>query len=203
MVDLWVFLPACLALNLAVGPNNLLSVTYGAQRGVGFATIAGTARLAAFAPMIAASALGLGALLSVSAVAFGVLKVVGAAYLIYLGVRLLLNARPGSVMTAEPISLRAALRAEGTVAISNPKAILIFTVFFPQFVDVDRYWLSYLLVAVLFLMLEVVAIAVYGTVGRAAGIFAARRLHWLQRASGVGMMVFGGLMLVARQPDRL
>lgn len=205
MTDLWLFLPACFALNLTFGPSNLLSVTFGAQQGVGFAVAAGTARLAAFAPMILASALGLGALLSVSAVAFGVLKVVGAAYLIYLGVRLLMDAaRPKDLGGAPaPMPLRAALRSEGTVALTNPKAILIFTVFLPQFVNVDRYWSSYTVVGVSFLVLEVLAIATYAALGRLARTFAATRLHWLQRASGVGMILFGALMLVARQPVEL
>src|SRR5690606_34129682 len=52
VTDLWLFLPACFALNLTFGPSNLLSVTFGAQQGVGFAVVAGAARLAAFAPMI-------------------------------------------------------------------------------------------------------------------------------------------------------
>lgn len=205
MIDLWLFLPACFALNLTFGPSNLLSVTFGAQQGVGFATVAGTARLAAFVPMILASALGLGALLSVSALAFSVLKVLGAAYLIYLGVRLLIDgAKPKRLgETTEPMSLRRALRSEGTVALTNPKAILIFTVFFPQFVNVDRYWSSYAVVGLLFLVLETVAIATYAALGRLARTFAANRLHWLQRASGVGMMLFGGLMLFARQPAKL
>ncbi|MBE7325094.1 LysE family translocator [Nocardioides sp. Y6] len=204
MTDLWLFLPACFALNLTFGPSNLLSVTFGAQQGVGFAVVAGTARLVAFAPMILASALGLGALLSVSAVAFGVLKVLGAAYLIYLGVRLLIDAKPKDLgETTAPMSLRAALRSEGTVALTNPKAILIFTVFLPQFVNVDRYWSSYAVVGLSFLVLEVAAIATYAALGRLARTFAATRLHWLQRASGVGMILFGGLMVFARQPAEL
>lgn len=201
MVDLLVFIPACFVLNLAFGPNNLLSVTYGAQQGVGFAVAASTARLAAFALMIALSALGLGALLSVSAVAFTILKIVGALYLLYLGVRLLLGrSRVDDPSGAEPQTLRGALRSEGLIALGNPKAILIFAAFFPQFVDVGRYWLSYLILATVFLILEVVAILCYAVIGRLAGTFAATRLHWLRRASGAGMIAFGGLLLLAKSP---
>lgn len=204
MIDLWVFLPACFALNLAFGPNNLLSVTYGAQKGVGFATLAGTGRLAVFVPMIVASALGLGTLLSVSAVAFNILKIIGAAYLIYLGVRMLLSgARPKPLEeSAGALTLRQALRTESMLALSNPKAILIFAAFFPQFVDVNNYWLSYLVIGAIFLMLEAVAIALYSTLGRAARSFTAKHMHWLQRGSGIGMMIFGGLLLFTRQPAR-
>ncbi len=198
------FIPACFALNMAFGPNNLLSVTYGAQRGIGFASLAGTARIAAFAPMIIVSALGLGFLLSVSAVAFNVLKVIGAVYLVYLGIRLLLSsAHPESVTEVRSLRLKDALRAEAAVALSNPKAILIFAAFFPQFVDAQNYWLSYAILGGLFLPLEAVAILAYGALGRLALKFAAKRLHWLQRGSGVGMITFGGLLLFAKQPSQV
>ena len=73
------FLPACFALNMAFGPNNLLSVGNGARHGVGIAVRASTGRLAAFALMIAVAGVGLGALLMASEVAFGLLKWIGAA----------------------------------------------------------------------------------------------------------------------------
>lgn len=203
MIDFLLFIPACFALNLAFGPNSLLSVTYGAQQGIGFALVASVARLSAFAVMIAASALGLGILLSASTVAFTALKLVGAAYLVYLGVRLLLS-KPRSAIadrSAASVTLGRAMRSDGMVALSNPKAILIFAAFFPQFVNVDHYWLSYAVVAGLFLVLEVVAILVYATIGRLARTFATRNAHWFQRCSGVGMIVFGGLLMFARQPE--
>jgi len=88
-MDWLVFLPACLALNLAFGPNNLLSLTHGATHGVSFAMGAGFGRLMAFAPMIAISAVGLGVILQTSAIVFTVMKAAGDAYLIWLGIRLL------------------------------------------------------------------------------------------------------------------
>lgn len=204
MVDLTLFLPACFALNLAFGPNNLLSVNYGAQRGVWFSALAGTGRLLAFIPMILASALGLGALLSLSAVAFTILKIVGALYLIYLGVRLLMSgAKPGySADEARLVTFKKAMRSEATVALSNPKAILIFAAFFPQFVNVQHYWSSYAILAALFLLLEGIAIVIYATIGSFARSFAAKKMHWFQRGSGIGMILFGGLLLLAKQPAR-
>ena len=66
-MDLAFFLPACFALNLTFGPSNLLALTHGAQTGIRFAFTAALARLAVFAPMIAASALGLGLLIGLPA----------------------------------------------------------------------------------------------------------------------------------------
>ncbi|EPO7629461.1 LysE family translocator [Pseudomonas aeruginosa] len=103
MIDLLVFLPACFALNLAFGPNNLVAMTHGAQKGVGFSFMASTARLAVFVPMIAASALGLGMLLSASALVFNVIKIVGAAYLVWMGIKLLRTTSGSTNLNADAI----------------------------------------------------------------------------------------------------
>ncbi|WP_375002989.1 LysE family translocator [Aeromicrobium sp. CTD01-1L150] len=203
MLDLALFVPACFALNLAFGPNNLLSVTHGVRRGVGFAATAGLARVAVFAPMILVSALGLGFLLATSATLFTAVKVLGALYLIYLGIGLL---RSGSSHRSERVpgtlTLRTAMRREAVVAISNPKAILIFAAFFPQFVDPGSYWLSYAVMAAVFLPLEVVAICLYSALGRFAKTVASSRMHWFDRVSGLGMITFGVLLLFSKQPAR-
>lgn len=202
MIDLLVFLPACFALNLAFGPNNLLALTHGAQSGIGFAVGASMARLAVFVPMIAASALGLGVLLSTSAVLFGAVKVVGALYLIWMGIKLLRTSPAAAGMGPVAPTFPQAVRREAFSAASNPKAILIFAAFFPQFVDTSAYWQSYATLGVIFLMLEACAITIYASAGRFAAGFASSRLHWFQRVSGGGMIAFGILLLFSRQPGR-
>lgn len=201
-MDLAFFIPACFALNLTFGPSNLLALTHGAERGIRFATLAALARLAVFAPMIAASALGLGLLLTVSAAAFTAVKLAGAAYLVWLGIKLL-RTRPDNHALARPApSLARAARREGLVALGNPKAILIFAAFFPQFVRPESYWPDYALLGGLFLALEACAVTAYATAGRFAARLAASRMHWLQRASGATMVGFGLLLLLARAPAR-
>jgi len=202
-VDLLAFVPACLALNLALGPSNLLSITYGAQRSIGFAFCAGLARIAAFIPMIAASALGLGLLLQTSAFAFNVLKTLGAGYLIYLGIRLLFSRRTSApVATIGTVTLPQALRVECLAALSNPKAILVFAAFFPHFIDQRHYVTSYLVIGAVFLALEMVAIIFYATLGRVTLTLAGGRVHWLQRASGVAMITFGVILAFIQHPAR-
>ncbi len=205
MIDLLVFVPACFALNMAFGPNNLLALNHGAQSGVSLAFRAALARLLAFVLMITISALGMGILLSASATVFTALKLAGAAYLIWLGWRLL---KSSSKMQATAIAhgfatVGEAFRREGLVAIGNPKAILIFAAFFPQFVNVDSYAASYVALGAIFIALEVVAILIYAMIGRYAARFAASRLHWFQRASGMGMIVFGFLLLLTRRPPQV
>ena len=89
---------------------------------------------------VAAAALGLSALLVSSALAFSVLKYAGALYLVYLGVRNLVQARRGLQDMAAPE--RASLTrifAQGVlVNVLNPKTALFFLAFLPQFVDVEK-----------------------------------------------------------------
>ncbi len=204
LADYLFFLPACFALNLAFGPNNLLSVTIGARQGVAAAMLAGIGRLVAFAPIIAATGLGMGALLAASELAFTALKFVGAAYLVWLGIRLLRAPAPvgDAGLPTAPRPVRALARQEFLVAIGNPKAILIFTAFLPQFVRPDAYAQSYVVVGATFLVLEIAAIALYAAFGARLGRLAARgaALRWFNRASGAMMVGFGLLLAAARRP---
>lgn len=204
MIDWLFFIPACFALNLAFGPNNLLAMTHGAKSGVGFAQTAAIGRLIAFMPMIALSALGLGVILTTSALVFNVVKIIGAAYLIWLGISLWRSAKTLETagFDAPPVTITQALKSEALVALSNPKAILIFAAFFPQFISVDAYWQSYALLGAAFLALEAIAICAYATFGKLASSFAAGRLPTLQRLSGGTMFLFGVLLLISPQPGR-
>jgi len=200
---LLLFVPACFALNMAFGPNNLLSLTYGLQEGVRTAVMASSGRLAAFAAMIVLTALGVGAVLAASEAAFVVLKFAGAAYLIWLGIRIL---RGGVAIDAPEAagrrrSLKVLVLQEFWTAIGNPKAILIFTAFLPQFVEPGAYWLSFAVLGAVFLALEVVAVFLYSVLGhrlnrlsRNGNVFG-----WLNRLSGATMIGFGVALLFTRK----
>ena len=201
MPDLAIFLPACFALNLAFGPSNLVAMTHAATVGPGFAIRAGFGRLLVFAPMIALSAAGLGLLLAASAAAFTVLKLAGAAYLIWLGIRILRSRGPATgLVTAAPPSFRTAFLREMATAASNPKAMLIFAAFFPQFAVPDAYWQSYAVMGGIFLAFEWVVIGLYAGLAAVMARSATPRLGLVQRTSGATMVIFGALMLLARRP---
>lgn len=204
MIDWLIFIPACFALNLAFGPNNLLAMTHGAKEGVAFSQKAALGRLLIFVPMIVASALGLGVILSTSAALFALIKFVGAAYLIWVGVSLWRSARrvDSDMLNTIPVSLRRAFRAEALVALSNPKAIIIFAAFFPQFVDLNSYWESYAVLGLAFLIMEAVAILIYASAGHYFLKLASEKLPVLQSASGIAMCAFGVLLLLSPQPTR-
>lgn len=202
---LLVFIPACFALNMTFGPSNLLALTNGLREGVGRAATAALGRMVAYATLIAITGVGLGALLATSAAAFSVVKWAGAAYLVWLGVKIM---RSKSTLTqADPAAtprrpLASLARQEFIVGISNPKAIVIFTAFFPQFVDAERYMASFALLGGLFLLFEMCAVAAYAYAGRHLGRFARhpRAGDWLNRTSGGMMIGFGLLLALARRP---
>ncbi|MEA3122273.1 MAG: hypothetical protein QOH33_1846 [Paraburkholderia sp.] len=205
----WLFLPACFAINMALGPNNVLSVSNGARNGVRCAILVAFGRLLAFAAMIAIAGLGLGALLLASGTLFTLLKFGGAAYLVWIGIKLLrsgpalLSHTPedaGSDRTSN--KLRRLAKQEFLVAAGNPKAILVFTAFFPQFVDRSAYATSFVVLGATFLMLELVAIAIYAVIGARLGALAngAGGFRWFNRVSGAIMIGFGLLLAFSRRP---
>lgn len=164
---LLLFVPACFALNLAPGPNNLLSVSNATRYGFGASCGAGLGRLAAFAGMIALAASGLAAVLHASETLFYAIKVGGALYLFWLALQLW---RAGPAQEAAGDEGQGGFwrlaRQEFLVAAGNPKAILIFTAFLPQFVDPARPMApQFMLLGALFLVLEMVAIALYAAIG--------------------------------------
>jgi len=205
----WLFLPACFAINMALGPNNVLSISNGARNGVRCAVLVAFGRLLAFAVMIAIAGLGLGALLLASATLFTAMKFGGAAYLVWIGIKLF---RSGATLLARPTersvdgrtsgNLRQLTKQEFIVAAGNPKAILVFTAFFPQFVDRSAYATSFTVLGATFLVLELVAISVYAVIGARLGtlVSSSRGLRWFNRVSGSTMIGFGLLLAFLRRP---
>jgi len=163
------FLPACFALNLAPGPNNLLSISNATRYGWGSSCLAGLGRLLAFALMIALASAGLAVVLQTSEAIFQAIKVGGGVYLLYLAYRLwradvAAECTPSGRVTC---NLWGLARQEFFVAAGNPKAILIFTAFLPQFIDpVQEVGRQLALLGALFLVLEAVAIGLYAYMGR-------------------------------------
>jgi threonine/homoserine/homoserine lactone efflux protein len=203
MIDYLIYIPACFAINMAFGPNNLLALTHGAQVNLGFALAASLGRLLAFIPMIAVSALGLGIILSASTIFFTLIKIAGAGYLIWLGIKLWRTSfdMESASLAKQTVSLTTAFKREALIALGNPKAILVFAAFLPQFIDPENYVQTYSIVGGLFVVLEVGAIAIYAAIGQFAARRATQKMHLFQRASGGGMIVFGALLLLVKAPN--
>ena len=170
------FIPACFALNMTPGPNNLLALANGKHYGVRTACYASIGRLLAFAGMIALAAVGLATVLYTSEKLFLLIKVAGGLYLLWLAYQLWsAESRPSDSGAATGRGVLHLGRQEFFLAVGNPKAILIFTAFLPQFVDpAGNVGEQFFLLGALFLILEWVAISGYACIGKVLG-------HWFSR----------------------
>ena len=135
-----IYLLAATGLSLSPGPNGLLALTHGALHGRRKAlyTIFGGA--AGFVAVIALSMFGIGALLKASLVWLTVLKWVGGAYLVWLGIQVWRSPPIGfdARTAAEPRAGWSLFRQGALSALTNPKGILFFAAFLPQFIDPAR-----------------------------------------------------------------
>lgn len=142
-----------------------------------------------------AAAVGLSALLFSSATAFSVVKYLGAAYLVYLGVRKLFSNSTNMQETqVEPQSLRRIFSQGVTVAILNPKTALFFLAFLPQFVDRSKgqVGLQLLSLGCLFVAMAIVSDGMYALLASSAGQWLkSRRQVWLAEHYVVGLIYIG------------
>lgn len=151
------YLVAAFGLSLTPGPNSLLVLTHGALHGhrKTLFTVAGGA--IGFVALIALSMVGIGTLLKASASALTVLKLIGGLYLIWLGIQLwrapAIQLRPD----ASQVNTRGTeLFRQGLLtAVSNPKALLFYGAFMPQFIDPNRDLLiQFIVMATNFVVIE-------------------------------------------------
>jgi len=210
-LDTWLlFSGAALALSMAPGPNNLLAMFNGARQGGASDAIGGAGRLLAFALMIVVTAMGLGVVLAASETAFMIIKWGGAIYLVYLGLKswrtkVAEPEIPGDSVgfVAHPGAMSLA-RTEFLTAIGNPKAILIFTAFFPQFLDqAGSYGPQFAIMGVTFIAMEACVLLGYGLVGgQVKGLIrSARHMRWLNRISG-SLLIAAGVLLALTDRTR-
>ena len=182
---------AALGLSLSPGPNGLLALTHGALYGWRrtLSTIAGGAL--GFTILIALSLFGIGALLQSTLIGLTILKLVGGAYLIWLGIQVWRAPPVGE--TIAPVlqnSHKRTLFRQGALsAVTNSKGILFFAAFLPQFVDTQRELiLQFVLMAATFVLIEIVTEICLASLAQ-------RIRPWLQRVGQRFNQVFGGLFM--------
>lgn len=195
------FLLLTLLLVLTPGPIVTLVVATGARDGMRAAlvTVAGTT--VGNAVLIAAIAFGLSFVVRNAAILFEVLRWVGAAYLIWLGIQAW---RTAGAVTAEVAPRRGMQFTRGFfVALSNPKTIAFFTAFLPQFVDpalpVERQLIVMCTVSVLMAGGTDALWGVAASMGRAY-FLAPQRAKLLGRLSGIALIGGGIWLSLARRP---
>ncbi|MBI5130484.1 MAG: LysE family translocator [Rhodopseudomonas palustris] len=138
--DFWLFVASGLLLNVTPGPDTAFIVGRGLQFGWRGGAAAALGVSAGCLVHVTAAAVGLSALLMASTLAFTAVKLIGAAYLIWLGIGMLLSRATGFAATSDdaPALRPAQVFRQGMLTNAlNPKVALFFLAFLPQFVDAD------------------------------------------------------------------
>lgn len=175
MSTYWLFLLLTTVTIVSPGPGVMLTLSNALRHGYRGA-IGGILGIAAGSFVVAAvSAAGLGALLAYSPRMFAAVKIAGAAYLIFLGIKLWLSqsAATGAGGEERRPPGRQFLEAAG-LQLTNPQALVYFVSVFPQFIDVQQaYWLQFMVLIVTFGLLIVIIHSAYAAL-------AGRIRHWMQ-----------------------
>lgn len=190
------YIAASVALALLPGPIVTLVIANGLRHGTRAAltNIAGVQ--AALLIVIAVVAIGLTSLMATMGYWFDWVRFAGAIYLVWLGIRLI-RAPVEGVEAEAPPPPRGGFFLQGfLVALSNPKLLVFFGAFIPQFVDMSRDHLPQVaLLGVTFMVVAGLTDATYALLaGRVRSFFSARRTRALSRVSG-GFMIGGGVWL--------
>jgi threonine/homoserine/homoserine lactone efflux protein len=203
-LDLWLaFALASAVLLAAPGPTVMLVVSYaiGGGRQTGWATVPGVA-LGDFTAMTI-SLLGAGAVLAASATLFTMLKLAGAAYLVWLGVQLWRADPSGQELAAaKPAGSRAMFWHAYAVTALNPKSIVFFIAFVPQFVTPERaLWPQFVILELTFVALAAANAALWAALaGQVRARFRSRKvLRLIHRAGGSLLIAAGALTAAARR----
>ncbi|AOI94468.1 MULTISPECIES: LysE family translocator [unclassified Burkholderia] len=187
------------------GPTVLLALTNGSRYGVRRAAYGFAGAMLSDFVLIVAVALGLGALLMASALWFSVVKWLGAAYLAYVGIRLLtskgsLDVTVGHGGTAH--GRNASIFAKSFLtAVTNPKGYLFFSAFLPQFLDPSAPLApQYVALAVTFALLDGAVMFGYALLGaRAVRLLKRSGALWLERTCGAMLLALAGSLALYRR----
>ncbi|QNB17567.1 LysE family transporter [Paraburkholderia tropica] len=187
-----VFFVTSIGMSLAPGPNGLLALTHGAMYGSRKTLFTISGAVVGFIAVIALCMFGIGALIKASVIWLTVLKLVGGAYLIWLGVQvwrspaIAVAATPEVTSEVRPWSL---VRQGALSSATNPKGLLFFSAILPQFIDAQRSLVvQFVIVAATYAVTEFAAECVFA--------FAANRIRpWLSRAGRRFNCVCGGIFV--------
>jgi threonine/homoserine/homoserine lactone efflux protein len=191
------YIAACIALALLPGPVVTLVIANGLRHGTRAALTNILGVQAGLAIMIAIVAVGLTSLMATMGYWFDWVRFVGAAYLVWLGIKLIRSPVEGISADAPPPPPRGGFFLQGfVVALSNPKVLVFFGAFIPQFMDMSRDHVSQVaLLGVTFMVTGAITDSIYAlAAGRARHFFSGSRTRLLSRISG-GFMIGGGIWL--------
>jgi threonine/homoserine/homoserine lactone efflux protein len=198
--NLSLFIAATFVLLITPGPVVIYIVTRTLDQGrrAGLTSVVGI-EIGDFVHVLFAT-LGISAILVTSALAFDIVKYVGAAYLIYLGITKLLEKRkPEAELALAPVPLRRVFWQGTLVAVTNPKTALFFLAFVPQFVDPTRgaVPLQMLTLGIIFLMMATTVATSYALLASAAARWLRGNMMYARIQKSASALVYFGLGITA------
>lgn len=205
ITDFGIFVTAVLLLNATPGPDTAYIVGRSVAQGRAAGLLSALGISAGCCVHALASALGLSAILAASATAFAMIKLAGGIYLVYLGLRMVF-VKPGSI-SAEAVrdvrSHRTIFWQAMTTNVLNPKVILFYLAFIPQFVRADstQKTLAFLLLGTIFAIISLGwnsgTALLAGTLARRASRSPQVKL-WLERTVGATFVGLGARLALAK-----
>ncbi|MBR0753020.1 LysE family translocator [Bradyrhizobium jicamae] len=191
------FVAACVALALLPGPIVTLVIANGLRHGTRAALTNVLGAQAGLAIVIGIVAVGLTSLMATMGYWFDWVRFAGAAYLVWLGIKLIRSPVEGVGTDEPPPPPRGGFFLQGfLVLLSNPKVLVFFGAFIPQFMDMDKpHFPQVALLGATFMVTAVMSDAIYAILaGRARKFFSKERTRLMSRISG-GFMIGGGIWL--------
>lgn len=192
-----VYTLAALGLSLSPGPNSLLALTHGALHGRQKALYTLVGGSLGFLLIIALSMFGIGALLKASVVWLTVLKWIGGAYLVWLGIQVWRSPPIRVTNTAVNTRVRGSslFRQGFLAAATNPKGILFFAAFLPQFVDPNRSVVTqFLVMSATFVVIEFITEYLLASLAQRVTKWLSRVGRTFNRACGAVFIGLGALL---------
>jgi len=199
------YVAAVALLILTPGPTMLMCMTNALNHGPRKAMTSVAGSVAAVLCVMLLSAMGLGALLAASETAFTVAKVIGAAYLIWLGIKTFRSEAAvfdGTASEGRPTHRRSFFLRGFLVGASNPKAVLFFAAFFPQFLNPTAPFVpQFAILALTFMAFEftVLTCCALGVSRIAPLLRSSRAVRSFNRVSGGLFALMGSLLLLTRR----
>ncbi|NOI14210.1 leucine efflux protein LeuE [Vibrio hepatarius] len=171
VINIWTYLVGLLMIIIAPGPNSIYVLKSGSSLGVKTGYKAAMGVLVGDAILILLSYLGVASLIQTSPVLFTIIRYLGAAYLLYLGLKIIHQYWSKRAMdesgVARPQKVENVFAKALTLSLTNPKAILFYVSFFIQFIDYtyEHTWISYLILATILEIFSIIYLSALIFVG--------------------------------------
>lgn len=199
--QLWLFVTITLVISASPGPVMLSCMIDAGLYGFGKSLFTMLGASTGNMVLMLLSALGLGLLVEQAEWIFHLIKWIGAAYLVYLGIKLVRAPPLGIDADAQAIRGSHLFRKSFIVAVTNPKGLIYFGALMPPFIDVNHPMPpQFALLTIIFLAMDLIWMAIYALGGRSIMRWLKSPQHqrWFNWISGGALILAGGALAVAK-----